>query len=491
LSLDNGGFPNVGHPEADGRRLGLFRHGGQALCSIESSFLEAVVMKQFRSRLLAGVVLGAVAAASAYTVPAKIESFLDKYRGYSELTTAAGSMSLDTYTYNLTTWQMTHGGFSKAHAALYVAPWDKAAELSSWTGTNGEPLGMYDNNATVQEMRLLATQYKTTTNATYKAAFKASFAKAAGFVVASQLPNGGWPQVYPKRGNYSDMATYNDNAMIRLMVLVKDIVAKKAPFDSDILDAATIAKLQTALDKSVQFALKAQIVNGGNPTVWCAQHDPSTYAPVGARAYELASKSGSESVGVIAFLMAWSDQSAAVQKAVKGALAWYKKTKVLDMKFSSGEFVASAGSSMWYRFYNVANDSQFFCDRDGIKTYDFMSVSLERRTGYQWGGDYGSGILGLESAYLAAIPVSVQPSVHSRPATARVVDGVVALSVERDGAWTARWLSPAGALLASDRAEAREGRLAVPAPASLRSGVAFLFLTGPGASRTVPVLATP
>lgn len=448
-------------------------------------------MQHFRTHLLAAVVVASVASASAYTVPAKIESFLDKYRGYSELTSAAGSMNMDTYVHNLTTWQMTHGGFSKAHAALYVSPWDGKSDLSSWTGTKSEPLGMYDNNATVQEMRLLAVQYKATSNATYKQEFKTSFAKAVGFVLASQLPNGGWPQVYPKRGNYSDMATYNDNAMTRLMVLVKDVVSKKAPFDSDILDAANIAKLQSALDKAVQFALKAQIVNGSAPTVWCAQHDPSSYAPVGARAYELASKSGSESVGVLAFLMAWSDQSAAVQKAVKGALAWYKKTKVSDLKFSNGLFVASAGSSLWYRFYNVQNDSQFFCDRDGIKTYDFMSVSEERRTGYQWGGDYGTAVLALESAYLAAIPVSVDPSPRSRSVSFRRGDGAVDLAVERDGAWTVRWMSPTGALLASDRALSTGGRLVVPAPASLRTGVAILSLTGPGPSRTVSVLATP
>jgi len=342
------------------------------------------------SRALGFVLMSALGgAALAYTPPAKVESFLDKFRSYSDLTTAAGTMSLDTYTYNLTTWQMTHGGFSKAHDVLYVSPWDGTAALSSWTGTNSEPLGMYDNNATVQEMRLLAVQYKATTNSSYKKTFKTSFQKAVGFVLASQLANGGWPQVYPKRGNYSDMATYNDNAMTRLMVMVKDMVAKKAPFDSDITDSTSLAKLQTALTKAVDYAVKAQIVNGGAPTVWCAQHDPSTYAPVGARAYELASKSGSESVGVVAFLMGWPDQTAAVQKAVKGALAWYKKTKVSDLKFSSGLFVASAGASMWYRFYNVENDSQFFCDRDGIKTcclspaYDLLrgALPVTRKTG--------------------------------------------------------------------------------------------------------------
>ena len=33
-------------------------------------------------------------------------------------------MNIDTYTYNLTTWQINHGGFFKATAAKYVNPWN-------------------------------------------------------------------------------------------------------------------------------------------------------------------------------------------------------------------------------------------------------------------------------------------------------------------------------------------------------------------------------
>ena len=156
--------------------------------------------------------------------------------------------------------------------------------------------------------------------------------------------------MHPKRGNYSDQATYNDNAMVRVMVLAKDIVDGVAPFDSDIVTESDRTKMQQALNKAVDFALKSQIYNNNVPTVWCAQHDTSSYAPVEARSYELASKSGSESAGIVWFLMNWPDQTPEIQKAIKGALAWYKKTKVADMKYSDGNFVSSSGSSLWYRF---------------------------------------------------------------------------------------------------------------------------------------------
>lgn len=441
-----------------------------------------------RSTCLLLLLAGVIPCRAAYTPPAAAGTALDKLRSYSELTSAAGTMNLDTYTYNLTTWQMTHGGFSKAHAALYVNRWDGAAALSSWTGTKSEALGMFDNNATVQEMRLLAVRYKATTVDSLKKRFKSSFLKATGFVLASQLPNGGWPQVYPKRGNYSDMATYNDNAMVRVMVMVKDMVDKKVPFDSDIA-TDSLAKLKTALNKAVDFALKAQIVNSGNPTVWCAQHDPSSYAAVGARSYELASKSGSESAGVVWFLMNWPDQTAAVQKAVKGAIAWYKKNKVTNLAYSSGTFTATTNGALWYRFYEVANDSFFFCDRDGIstKTQDITKLSEDRRTGYQWAGNYGSGLLDAEAAYLTALGgvVGIAGAAHPREAFLRIEGARLQAEVPMDGVYQLRVLDAAGALRATVSAQALGGRLEANLPATAGTlRVGFVTMSRIGSADT-------
>lgn len=354
----------------------------------------------------------------AYTPPSGAVSKLNSYRGYSDLTKAAGSMDLDTYTYNLTTWQINHGGFYKAFASKYVNPWNGSDAKSDIVNKDGTALGTIDNNATIQEMRLLAVRYKSTTNSSYKTAFKNSFSKAIGFLVAAQRSKGAWPQMHPKRGNYSDQATYNDNAMVRVMVLAKDIVDGVAPFDSDIVTESDRTKMQQALNKAVDFALKSQIYNNNVPTVWCAQHDTSSYAPVEARSYELASKSGSESAGIVWFLMNWPDQTPEIQKAIKGALAWYKKTKVADMKYSDGNFVSSSGSSLWYRFYEVNNDNYFFCDRGGVstKTQDITKLSDDRRYGYQWAGDYGSALLNVEASYLNAIS-SLSSSSSSTPSS--------------------------------------------------------------------------
>ena len=343
--------------------------------------------------------------AASYVPPATAVSKINSYRGYSELTSAASGMDIDQYAYNLTTWQIANGGFYKAMADKYKSAYN-GGQKSEWQAKGGGDLGTIDNNATIQEMRLLAVRYKATTNASYKAAFKTSFNKAVNFLLTMQRSKGGLPQVWPKRGNYSDQITLNDNAMIRAMVTMMDIANSTSPFDSDIIDDASRRKVKSALDKAIDYLLKAQIVNDGKPTVWCAQHDTNSLAPVGARAYELPSKSGNESMGVVWFLMNWPDQNEAIQKAVKGAIAWYKKNKLKDKAFSkTAGVVDKAGSSLWFRFYEVNNDNYFFCDREGAstKTQDFMKISEERRKGYQWAGDYGSAILSTENAYLEAL----------------------------------------------------------------------------------------
>lgn len=355
--------------------------------------------------IIAGICVSGAFGAT-YEPPSTAVSKINSYRGYSELTNAAKGMDIDQYAYNMTTWQISNGGFYKAMASKYVNPYS-SGNKSEWRSATGGDLATIDNDATVQEMRLLAVRYKATTNATYKTAFKNSFNKAVNFLLTMQRSTGGLPQVWPKRGNYSDHITLNDNAMIRAMVTMMDIANKTSPFDSDIIDDATRAKMSGAMDKAINYLLKAQIVNNGVPTVWCAQHDTVNYAPRPARAYELESKSGSESAGVVWFLMNWPNQTPEIQLAVKSAINWYKKTKVTGLYFNkkAGTFDKKDGSVLWYRFYEVNNDNYFFCDRDGVstKTQDFTKISEERRTGYQWAGEYGTALISTEKAYLEAL----------------------------------------------------------------------------------------
>lgn len=109
---------------------------------------------------------------------------------------------------------------------------------------------------------------------------------------------------------------------------------------------------------------------------------------------------------ILEFLMS-RPQTAAVAGAAKAGIAWFKRSAVQrkDTAYkptkSSGTspFVAAAGSTVWYRFYDLAADTGFFSGRlptdhppGAGKQYDIMLVEPERRYGYQWGGNYGDAL---------------------------------------------------------------------------------------------------
>jgi len=307
---------------------------------------------------------------------------------------------------NIITWQMPHGGWYKNDKSVYAAPWNGSAARSGWTGANGVELGTIDNNATVTEMMFLADVYRRSSDTKYRDSAR----KGMDFLLTMQVASGGFPQVYPARTGtlYSNYVTFNDNAMARVLILLDQTVKQVSPLGGDLFTADELAKLAPAIARAVDFILKAQIAEAGVKTVWCAQQDPVTYVPKGARSYELPSKSGQESVGVITFLMT-QPQTADIKAAVEAAVAWYKsdKVKVADTAYVSrpsgstddmyDPIQSRPGSTMWYRFYDLDQDVGFFSGRlpsdnpPGVgKQYDIMQIEPERRYGYQWGGSYGT-----------------------------------------------------------------------------------------------------
>lgn len=254
--------------------------------------------------------------------------------------------------------------------------------------TSSEYAPNIDNGATVEEMIFLAKMYSSTLDESYRKAWDKGF----NYLIEAQYDNGGWPQFYPLRPGYSRYITYNDNAMMNVMDLLYDVMRKKEdfPFASD-EQAATARK---AFDKGIECVLKTQIVVNGEPTVWCAQHDEVTYAPARARAYELPSFSGSESVGILRILMKVSKPSPEVVRSVEGAIKWLNSNKLVGVsqEWIVGEdgirrrtLVENANATpLWARFYDLESALPFFSDRDSVKVYSLEELGLERRNGYGW-----------------------------------------------------------------------------------------------------------
>lgn len=251
----------------------------------------------------------------------------------------------------------------------------------------------FDNEATIMEMRFLAKVYKYRKEAKYRD----SFLKAFHYILKAQYENGGWPQFYPVRKGkgvaYSGCITYNDGAYVNVMNILKDIYEDAASLIPLSLDEVVKMQAKKAFYKGIECILKTQIQVNGVPTVWCAQHNEQTLEPARARAYELPSFSGAESVGIVLLLMELPEPSPEVIASVKGAVKWFDEHQIADMKFEryrddqgekNARLVPAMGEKLWARFYDLETGKPFFCDRDGVKKESIDEIGKERRGGYSW-----------------------------------------------------------------------------------------------------------
>ena len=262
-----------------------------------------------------------------------------------------------------------------------------------------------DNGATNLQMNYLARLYQATGDKKYKKAF----ARAVDYLLSGQYDNGGWPQFWPEMHGYQIHITFNDNAMINTMNLLRGVAEQKAPFTGDITTKSQRKKAQAAFDKGVECILKTQIRVNGQPTVWCQQHYRDTYAPAPARAYELPSFCSQESAGIVKLLMSLPNPDERVKQAVHGAMAWFDKYKLTGVRVvrtgtkgspdSNTKLVNdSTAGPLWARFYDLEKCEPYVCDRDGKPKRNLEDIGPERRNGYAW---YGTEPAALYDRYKA------------------------------------------------------------------------------------------
>lgn len=258
-----------------------------------------------------------------------------------------------------------------------------------------------DNNATTREMIFLARLY----NATGAEKYRVGAEKGLAYILEAQYDNGGWPQFYPRDYGYYTHITYNDDAMINVMNVLRDVADGKEPFA--FLEDSVKLKAKAAIDKGVDCILRTQVRQNGKLTVWCAQHDEKTLEPAPARSYELISLSGAESANIALFLMSLPNPSAEVKSAIRGAAEWFRTSMITNLKrerFVNDEgqrdyrmVPVAAGEApvdtLWARFYTIEDNRPFFSDRDGVMKYDLSEIGHERRNGYSWYGKGGLAVL--------------------------------------------------------------------------------------------------
>ena len=246
-----------------------------------------------------------------------------------------------------------------------------------------------DNGATCQEMLFLSKMYKKNPDERYKIAFM----KGIDYLLAAQYDNGGWPQFYPLMKGYYTHITYNDDSMVNILELFKEI-KNKSNFYSISPTSDVVNKIEIAFNKGIDCILKTQYKQNGQLTSWCAQYDEVTLVPAKARAYELVSLSGKESVKIVLLLMSIENPNKEIIAATEGAVSWFEKTKITGIKLDSeltedgksNRIVVESpdGEPLWARFMDLDTNAPFFCDRDGIKKATLAEIGFERRNGYRW-----------------------------------------------------------------------------------------------------------
>lgn len=300
---------------------------------------------------------------------------------------------------NLLLAQKTVGGWEKnINFHHQLSETEKSYFIS-----NKEELGAtFDNNATTTELRFLAKVYQHHKDERYKEAF----IRGLNYIFEAQYDNGGWPQFCPiRKGNtdYSAHITYNDNAMVNVMHLLKDLYSGNKLFEPLEISREMKQKAKNSFDKGVQIILKTQIIVQNKPTVWCAQHDEVTLEPAKARSYELPSFSGIESANIALLLMQIENPSKEIFAAVKGAVQWFEENKlegirleIITTKDGKRDRVVvedKEAPALWGRFYDLETSQPFFCSRDGIKRSSLAEISHERRNGYAWYTDTPADLL--------------------------------------------------------------------------------------------------
>jgi PelA/Pel-15E family pectate lyase len=273
-----------------------------------------------------------------------------------------------------------------------LGDWPKNVDNSAepYRGDPAKIVGTFDNGATVGELRFLARAFRATNDTNDRDAFIKGF----DHILAAQYPTGGWPQSSPPGKGYHRHITFNDNTMINLMALVRDVASGD---EFRFVDPARRAAARRTFDAGIACILKCQVIVDGTLTVWCAQHDEITLEPRSARTFEPVSLSGAESADILLLLMSLDDPSPEIVRAVKAGARWFEKVKVTGIREikvdGDKRIVPDAGASpLWARFYEIPSLRPIFSGRDSVVKYDIAQIEPERRNGYAWYGGWGAKV---------------------------------------------------------------------------------------------------
>ena len=206
-------------------------------------------------------------------------------------------------------------------------------------------------------------------------------------LLASQRPNGGWPQrwtgvpvdpkefpvqparfpkTYPRehpKTNYNHYYTLNDNTHRDCVVTLLDAAKRLGK-----------PEYRAAALKGGDFLILAQLPEP--QPAWAQQYNPQL-EPDWARAFEPPCVCSNESGGAMRLLVDLYLETGEEKylAPLPRAIAWFKRSEIAP--------------GIWARMYEIGTNTPIYGDRDGKIKYRVEDLTPERQTGYSWKGAYG------------------------------------------------------------------------------------------------------
>ncbi len=294
-------------------------------------------------------------------------------------------------------YQKDNGGFEKnVDMALMLTKPERDALAAKKTDISETTI---DNRTTYTQIaylgRLITASLLKSSPPANLPKYMDAFNKGVNYLLSYQYENGGFPQYYPLKKGYYTHITFNDDAMIGVLRLLRDI-ANRAE-DYKFVDEDRRAKSEKAVAKAVVLILKLQVEIKGKKTVWAPQYDEVSLKPAWARKFEPPALSAGESVGIVRFLMQ-ENQTPEISAAVEAAVSWFKVNQMNGIRWErtkdgSSVIKDKTAPPIWARFYEIDTMKPIFIGRDAVIKYDVMQIEAERRNGYAWYVDAPLGLI--------------------------------------------------------------------------------------------------
>jgi xylan 1,4-beta-xylosidase len=293
---------------------------------------------------------------------------------------------------NMLLYQRNNGGWPKNYDMQAILTNEQADSLLK---TKNQFHTTFDNSTTYTHIEYLAQVYNLTGIEKYKNACL----NGINYVLSAQYPNGGWPQYFPLEDNYSRRITFNDDAYIGVIEMLRKIVDRNPEFA--FVGDNVRKEVSRAYEKGVECILNCQIIDKGRLTAWCQQHNEIDLKPAWARAYEPPSICNGESVSIVLFLMSINNPDKRIIESVQCAVKWFNDSKIYNTRVNTvpappemSEWRTSEidrvvvfdslAPPIWTRFYELGTEKPLFSDRNSKFLYSLSEVSRERRSGYSW-----------------------------------------------------------------------------------------------------------